>query len=258
MPDKDKKGMVMVISVVGKPPKSPEDTSKPDVKKAPITENTGIGSKNLTPSMLTGEEGGRTGNPPSPTDPLWRTVDGGASSTDEAIDDANQAEHHGHQQLDEDVRDAAREALRNFINREGDFANDTEQFHRDHGWTDEQLDDTVDDMLQTGGQSMADNPHIHGLPELFSHHYKPPPLSRTSLSDPSQYGILRDLDKRVGTQMDEERQEALDSGNIDFLESKGNTRAPPTREPRAFDEGKGIMAPSTVSQTKTGGPLTNP
>ena len=35
MTDSDKKkGMVMVISVGGKPPKSPEDTSKPDVKKA--------------------------------------------------------------------------------------------------------------------------------------------------------------------------------------------------------------------------------
>jgi hypothetical protein len=42
------------------------------------------------------------------------------------------------------------------------------------------------------------------------------------------------------------------------MESTGNARAPPTRESRAFDEGRGIMAPSTVSQTKTGGPLTNP
>ena len=37
MADK-KKNMVMVISVGGKPPKSPEDTSTPDVKKAPIPE----------------------------------------------------------------------------------------------------------------------------------------------------------------------------------------------------------------------------
>jgi hypothetical protein len=42
----NKKGMVMVISVGGKSPKNPEDTSKPDVKKAPIPEATaGMGEK---------------------------------------------------------------------------------------------------------------------------------------------------------------------------------------------------------------------
>ena len=53
-----KKGMVMVISVGGKPPKSPEDTSKPDVKKAPIPEATaGMGEKPRESGGLPGLQG---------------------------------------------------------------------------------------------------------------------------------------------------------------------------------------------------------
>lgn len=300
MADKGKKGMVMVISVGGKPPKKPEDTSKPDVKKAktcpkcgcddcvsktgcgthvkkaPIPEvepsrrgdkdldrrDTGIGSPKMTPTM-------RTGRGPDLRSPRQKRQDEAFPTprdTDEAIREAGIDEYDIHQNFDTEIREAAKHALNRLLDEQAERIGETdpraaERFMRQYGFTDDHVNEMVDDILNTGGESMASNPHFHGLPEMFSHIYQPPKISRTSLSDPSQYGILRDFDKRVGTQMDKEREEALASGDpmhLQTLGSRGPTEA--DREPEMPSESarRGLMAPSTIARFKAGQPPINP